>query len=1723
MYRNRDSFGMKHRFFDQPNHHRRRDRPQGSPLSCTTHRRPNFVIELWAQNKDHNSYNRHEIVSLMGIFKCGPDDFFIHEKGEVAARFFYQQWSNALETVVYLWGVLLNGGLSFTPRLVRNLIVPSDTDELNSRLRVLFSEQIRGFMKGELVMKWESKLEKVSNEIAKLDALLKKPKRLCIHSELYKKKEGNVRERMLIDRRIREFKTGMECILDHVNGKVFDSCVVKVLMLKDNLDWSKIYWLMKRECRRLDDGLPIYADRKDILWQIHRQQIMVLIGETGSGKSTQLVQFLTDSGVAANKSIVCTQPRKLAAVSLANRVQEESRGYCEDNSVICSSTYSSFQQFNSKVVYMTDHCLLQHYMNDSNLSWISCIIVDEAHERSLNTDLLLALIKKLLHRRSDLKLIIMSATADAEQLARYFDDCGTYHVVGRTFPVDIRYDPGTSDASCDSRFVAPYVSDLLRRVGEIHRMEGEGTILAFLTSQMEVEWACEQFKVPSTVALPLHGKLSHEEQYRVYLNYPEKRKVIFSTNLAETSLTIPGVKFVVDSGMVKESRFEPGTGMNVLRVCRISKSSANQRAGRAGRTEPGKCYRLYGESDFRSMPSHQEPEIRRVNLGIAVLRILALGIHDIEGFDFIDAPSNAAIQTAIKSLILLGAVKLENGVYKLTKDGRNMVKLAIEPRLGKMILKSFENRLGREGVVLAAVMANSSSIFCRVGKEEDKQKSDCLKVQFCHRSGDLFTLLAVYRKWEKVPSDKRNQWCWDNSINAKSMRRCQEAVQEMENCLEHELNIIIPTYWHWTPEVYAECDKILKDVILSALAENVAMYTGNDSLGYEVASTGSCVQLHPSCSLLIFGEKPSWVVFGEIIAMPNQYLVCVTSVDFESLHTLSPLPFDISQINSRKLQLKVLTGFGSTLLKKFCGKSNSGMKQLLSHIKDAVKDNRIGLEVSVDRNEVNLFASSEHMGQVSDFVNAALEREGKWLRNECLEKCLYPDRHTLPPVALVGAGAEIKHLELERRCLTVDIFLNGPNDVEEKELLSFLESHTSGNICGFHRFGVTSQDTDKNEKWGRVTFLTSDAAEKATKLSQVDFKGVSLRVVPSRNSFGGESKFSSFPAVKAKVSWPRRPNRGYAFVKCESGDDAVAMVEEFSNMVIGGKSIRCKQSLKDMDSVMLTGIDLDIFETELFDALSSETSRKILDVSLPRGNAVEQPPIINLEEALFREVSSFMPGGNSKNECVRVHIFPPEKFDYLMKAEISFDGSLHLEAARALEQIDGKILPGCLAWQKIKCQQQFHSSVFCPAPVYMVIKEQLHSLLRNLKLRKGAEFFFERNENGSVRVKISAKATKIMAESRRPLEQLMNGRTIIDARLTPPVLQLIFSREGFALQKSIQRETGTFFLFDRHNHSFRVFGPLNKLDIAHQRLVQSLVALYESKQLDVHLRGSAFPPDLMKKVVEKFGPNLHGLKERFPGSEFTLNTRHHVITIRGSKELKQNVEEMINEIAKTSAYPSQKVEGQTASCPICLCDVEDGYTLEGCNHEFCRMCLVDQCESAIKSHDGFPMRCAHEGCNAMILLVDLKSLLLAEKMDELFKASLGYFVGCSGGKYRFCPSPDCPSVYAVAEDGDSGRPFTCGACSVETCTRCHLEYHPFLTCERYMEFKRDPDSSLKEWMKGKEEVKKCPVCGWTIEKFDGCNHVECRCGRHICWVCLEHYKSSEECYGHLRTIHGAIV
>ncbi|XP_057829663.2 ATP-dependent RNA helicase DEAH11, chloroplastic [Cryptomeria japonica] len=1691
-------------------------------------------VKIWG--KEICGQNKSELTTLIEACPGWKQWEICTASGPLAARLFFHVSEDAVEVFAFLWEQRLLGFHSWTPEICSEVGEEDIRKEGDKRVRPIFLNYVKNLRNGEAAGKCRREIEEIESELKKCTKDLKARNRLVDWHRLQGLKEGLSVQIEILKKKWGEFERALQCLESYLGNSVeyydnFDCCAEErpVFVLGNGWTWEQLYNILVRECSRLESALPMYSSRREIINHVHLQQVMVLIGETGSGKSTQLVQFLADSGFTLNGSLVCTQPRKVAAMSLTQRVAGECRGCYEDTcSVSCCTAYVPQERPLSKITYMTDHRLLQVCMLDTELTHISCIIVDEAHERSLSTDLLLALLKRCLLKRPDLRLIIMSATADAKTLSDFFCGCVIFHVPGRNFPVDIKYVANEAEASESSTIkygrlnIPSYVTQMIRIIADIHAKEDKGAILAFLTSQFEVEWARDQFQKPSAMTFALHGKLSIEEQNSVFEDAPlGKRKVIFATNIAETSLTIPGVRFVVDSGMVKESRFDPKTGMNVLRVCQISQSAATQRSGRAGRTQPGVCYRLYTKEEFSAMASYRDPEILRVHVGIAILKLLALGIQDLESFDFVQAPSQDAIDMAVKNLFHLGAVNFCQGHLKLTELGLNIVKLGVEPRLGKIIIESFSQGLGREGLVLAAVMANASSIFCRVGTEAEKSKSDRLKLRFCHPDGDLFTFLAVYKAWENEPPGRRNRWCWENSINAKTMMRCKDAITEMELCLKHEMNIIIQRHWAWSPFVSNQYGIVLRRIILSSMVENIAMFSGYDRLGYDIAATGQQAYLHPSCSLLVFGSKPTWVVFGEVLCTTRQFLVCVTVVEEDWISTIQPLPsYDIFLLKKLTMQKKVITGLGRCLLKRFSGKANCNLHSLVDHIQQRCNSHRLGIEIDHDKQEIQLFAVAEKMGQAYGLLENVLKSERRWMHNDCMEKSLFfAPRGKYSPLALFGAGAEIKHLEMEDKYLSVEVCHPNVQVLDDRELLLLFENLTGG-IAGFQKHTGAGKEGLGIEKWGIITFFNPEAAQKAVLYgNNLELVASSLTVSPFNMTPIMDHKRPGFPAVKATLTWPRRQSKGMAVIRCEREDvDRIAYA--CSGMVIGRSLVQCRRGKTD-GSVFMTGLDTEVTESQVLQALLRVTDRKIVDVGLIRQHASPQPSSASCETALLQELIKFVP----QEKCqVTVHNSDPK--DFTTRALVTFDGSIHLRAAMALSQLQGKVLTVCMPWQKITCEQKFHSTILCPAPIYSVLKMELLSLIESSqKENTGLKIILNKSEYGCYKLKISSNTMKAVVKCRSSLEELLKGTVVTDDRLDPAAIQLLFTREGIQLLRSLEQKTNkTYILFERRSLSIKIFGPSDKNEKTATDLIDGLKLLLENKHHEISLRGEGVPHGLMKETVERFGVDLSGLKRLIPEAEFTLDTRRHVLSVQGSREAKTKagcvITETANSLKGTTNKMLKEVEERENDCPICFCDIEDCYRLEGCGHAFCRSCLVDQCNSALRHHEGFPITCACENCDSLFLICDLRSLLSFEQLDDLFRSSLGAFVASSKGTYRFCTTPDCPSVYEVSS---SGKLFVCGNCSVELCTSCHLEYHPYLSCEKYKEFKQDPDASLKEWCEGKADVKRCSSCGFIIEKTEGCNHINCKCGKHICWVCLESFDSSEGCYNHLRSVHGGYL
>lgn len=530
-------------------------------------------------------------------------------------------------------------------------------------------------------------------------------------------------------------------------------------------------------------SLPIYKLKKELIQAVHDNQVLVVIGETGSGKTTQVTQYLAEAGYTTRGKIGCTQPRRVAAMSVAKRVAEEF-GCRLGEEVGYAIRFEDCTGPETVIKYMTDGMLLREILVDESLSQYSVVMLDEAHERTIHTDVLFGLLKQLVKRRPDLRLIVTSATLDAEKFSGYFFNCNIFTIPGRTFPVEILY---TKQPESD------YLDAALITVLQIHLTEPEGDILVFLTGQEEIDHACQSLyermkglgkNVPELIILPVYSALPSEMQSRIFEPAPPgKRKVVVATNIAEASLTIDGIFYVIDPGFAKQNVYNPKQGLDSLIITPISQASAKQRAGRAGRTGPGKCYRLYTESAYRNeMSPTSVPEIQRINLGIITLTMKAMGINDLLSFDFMDPPSPQALVSAMEQLYSLGALDDEG---LLTKLGRKMAEFPLEPPLSKMLLASVD--LGCSDEILTIIaMIQTQNIFYR--PREKQAQADQKRAKFFQPEGDHLTLLAVYEAWKA--KNFSGPWCFENFVQARSLRRAQDVRKQLLTIMDRYCSMV---------------------------------------------------------------------------------------------------------------------------------------------------------------------------------------------------------------------------------------------------------------------------------------------------------------------------------------------------------------------------------------------------------------------------------------------------------------------------------------------------------------------------------------------------------------------------------------------------------------------------------------------------------------------------------------------------------------------------------------------------------------------------------------------------------------------------------------------------------------------------------------------------------------------------------------------------------------------
>ncbi|MFQ6572632.1 ATP-dependent RNA helicase HrpA [Pseudomonas sp. UM16] len=631
---------------------------------------------------------------------------------------------------------------------------------------------------------------------------------------------------------------------------------------------------------RYDDSLPIAAKRDEIKKVLAEHQVLIIAGETGSGKTTQLPKICLELGRGQHGLIAHTQPRRIAARSVATRVAEEI-GTPLGALVGYQVRFEDQSDANTLVKLMTDGILLAETQHDRFLERYDTIIVDEAHERSLNIDFLLGYLKTLLPRRPDLKVIITSATIDLERFSKHFNDAPIIEVSGRTYPVETWYRPLTSEQDEEGNRVEDDLTvdqAILATLDEIAAFErserkSPGDVLVFLPGEREIRDAADMLRkaqLRHTEILPLYARLSPAEQQKIFQSHPGRR-VVLATNVAETSLTVPGIRYVIDSGTARISRYSYRAKVQRLPIEAVSQASANQRKGRCGRVEPGICVRLYSEEDFNARPAFTDPEILRTNLAAVILQMLHLRLGEIDAFPFIEPPDGKAISDGFNLLQELSAVNREN---QLTPLGRQLARLPVDPRLGRMLLEGAKQGSLNELLIVASALSVQDP---RERPPERQQAADQAHAQWKDADSDFAALVSLWRGFEEqrqalTASPLRN-WCRKNFLNYLRLREWRDAHRQLSLiCRDLQLSI------NKEPADYPKLHKAILSGLLSQIGQKSE---DGDYLGARQRR----FWVHPSSGL---GKKrPQWIMTAELVETTKLYARMVAKIEPDWIEPLA--------------------------------------------------------------------------------------------------------------------------------------------------------------------------------------------------------------------------------------------------------------------------------------------------------------------------------------------------------------------------------------------------------------------------------------------------------------------------------------------------------------------------------------------------------------------------------------------------------------------------------------------------------------------------------------------------------------------------------------------------------------------------------------------------------------------------------------------------------------------
>ena len=665
--------------------------------------------------------------------------------------------------------------------------------------------------------------------------------------------------------------------------KPFDKKLVKLLA---GVERSQEIAALRQAPLKLSypDTLPVSLKREAVLTALNEHQVVIVAGETGSGKTTQLPKLCLELGLGQFGTIAHTQPRRLAARSVANRIAQE-LGVEVGQEVGCQVRFSDQTSERTRVKLMTDGILLAQTQHDKFLSEYDCIIIAEAHERSLNIDFLLGFLKQLLPKRPDLKVVITSATIDLERFSEHFSNAPIVEVSGRTFPVEDRFRPLTRDSEDDTDLtIQEGILHGLQELAQQDRINKKaGDVLVFLPGEREIRECAEYLRkmtlhdkdLRTSQILPLYARLGVSEQGKIFTE-SVGRRIILATNVAETSLTVPGIRYVIDSGVARISRYSYRSKVQRLPIEAISQASANQRRGRCGRVADGICIRLFSEEDYLSRAQFTEPEIQRTNLAAVILQMISLKLGNIAEFPFVDAPDPRFIKDGfnlLQELEAVAVVKSEGG-FSLTQLGRQMARLPVEPRISRMLLQAKKQNALREVLIIASALSIQDP---RERPADKKQAADQMHKELAHEESDFLSFVNLWDAFEERRQELTNsqlrKWCQKHFVNYMRMREWRDVHKQLL-ILCREMGFVLNTD-------AASYENVHKSLLAGLLSHIAQKEEGVEYLGARQRK----LQVFPASGL--YKKRPKWIVAAELMETSRLYARTVAKIDPQWLEELA--------------------------------------------------------------------------------------------------------------------------------------------------------------------------------------------------------------------------------------------------------------------------------------------------------------------------------------------------------------------------------------------------------------------------------------------------------------------------------------------------------------------------------------------------------------------------------------------------------------------------------------------------------------------------------------------------------------------------------------------------------------------------------------------------------------------------------------------------------------------